>query len=807
MDRYICIHGHFYQPPRENPWLEEVEMQDSAQPFHDWNERITAQCYGPNATSRILDPEMRIIDIVNNYSKINFNFGPTLLSWMERHQPHVYEKLIEADRLSQERFGGHGSAVAQVYNHMIMPLADKRDKYTQALWGVTDFKKRFGRDPEGMWLPETAVDVETLEILAELGIKYTILAPRQASRVKKPSEKDWQDVSEGRIDPSTVYLCRLPSGRSINLFFYDGPISQDLAFGQLLESGAGFKERLTAAFTDEGRDWPQLVHIAMDGETFGHHHLQGEMALSYCLHLIESDESVHLTNYGQYLAMHPPVFEVEIFENSSWSCIHGVERWRSDCGCNSGLHPGWKQTWRNPLRQAVNWLAGQAAQVYEEKGPRYFIDPWKARNQYIEVMLDRSFENVDQFLHTQAARSLSPPETVTAVKLLEMERFAQLIFTSCAWFFDEISGIETVQILQYAARAIQLLEELSGRFFEEEFIERLKAAPSNLLENGGQVYEMYARPTTVEMLRVGAHYAISSLFEDFPEQYDLACYEVSSDIFNRAIAGRSKLVTGKARITSKITREFVNIVFAALHPGDHNVTAGVNFFRNLEHFREMERDLRTAFEHGNLTEGIRKMDEHFEKNTYSLWHLFRDEQRKVVNEVLEPASQAADAAYREIFSGNYTILNFLEWLKIPPPSHFLDAAQYVINTDLKRLFKEDEIDVQQLEDLIKEARKWSINLENEALGFFAANWVNRKMEEFEQTPHDLDILNNLKDCLVHLRTLPLGLHLWKAQNIYFSLGQGFLAEMKQRADQGDEDVAQWLNAFLELGALLKVRLA
>ena len=322
MDRYICIHGHFYQPPRENPWLEEIELQDSAYPYHDWNERISAECYAPNGAARQLDAANRIQNIVNNYAKISFNFGPTLLSWMERHDAEAYQAIREADRLSQENFSGHGSAIAQVYNHTIMPLANRRDKYTQAHWGIKDFQKRFGRFPEGLWLPETAVDLETLEVLAELGMKFTILAPRQASRIKKTMQGSrWHEVGDGRIDPTRVYLCVLPSGKTINLFFYDGPISQELAFAGLLKNGETFAQRLNSVF-DDSRDWPQLVHIATDGETYGHHHRHGDMALAYCLHFMASNNLARITNYGEYLEKHPPTCLVEIFEES----VGGPER-------------------------------------------------------------------------------------------------------------------------------------------------------------------------------------------------------------------------------------------------------------------------------------------------------------------------------------------------------------------------------------------------------------------------------------------------------------------------------------------------
>jgi alpha-amylase/alpha-mannosidase (GH57 family) len=442
-DRYVCIHGHFYQPPRENPWLEEIELQDSAYPYHDWNERIAAECYAPNTASRLLDGEGRITGIVNNYSKISFNFGPTLLAWMERHDPSTYIAILEADKLSRKRFSGHGSALAQAYNHIIMPLANSRDKRTQIIWGIEDFQKRFGREPEGMWLPETAVDTETLEILAEQRIKFTILAPSQARCFRKIGEnQEWQGVEGSKIDPTTSYLCRLASGRTLYLFFYDGPISQEVAFGGLLKNGEAFVQKLMGAFS-EGRDQPQIVHIATDGETYGHHHRFGDMALAFCLHFIESSDLLTLTNYGEFLEKYPPIHEVQIFENSSWSCAHGVERWRNDCGCNSGMHSGWHQKWRGPLRGALDALRDQLIPAYTREASLYFKDPWQARDHYIEVILDRGEESIEAFLKKHTARELSKEEKSRVLKLLELQRHAMLMYTSCGWFFDEISGPET----------------------------------------------------------------------------------------------------------------------------------------------------------------------------------------------------------------------------------------------------------------------------------------------------------------------------------------------------------------------------
>src|SRR2546425_630583 len=393
MERYICIHAHFYQPPRENAWLEAVELQDSAYPYHDWNERVAAECYAPNSASRILDGDGRILQIVNNYSRISFNFGPTLLSWMEQKSPAVYQAILGADQESRRMFSGHGSAVAQAYNHMILPLASRQDKYTQILWGIRDFESRFGRHPEGMWLPETAVDLETLDILAGFGIRFTILSPYQAKRTRKLRGRAWRDASGGRIDPSMPYEVRLPSGKRIAVFFYDGPISQAIAFEHLLNKGENLAGRLTSAFLD-ARTWPQIVHIATDGETYGHHHKQGDMALAYALYRIESNNPGMvnpgiLTNYGEYLDRHPPTHEAEIWERSAWSCSHGVERWNSNCGCNSGGHGGWNQEWRTPLRQALDWLRDTIASPFETKAREILKDPWAARNDYISVILNR----------------------------------------------------------------------------------------------------------------------------------------------------------------------------------------------------------------------------------------------------------------------------------------------------------------------------------------------------------------------------------------------------------------------------------
>src|SRR4051794_25375415 len=411
MQRYLCIHGHFYQPPRENPWLEAIEVRDSAYPYHDWNERVTAECYAPNAASRILDGEQRIERIVNNYSQISFNFGPSLLAWLEVERPEVYRAILEADAASAERFSGHGSALAQGYNHIILPLANRRDKRTQILWGLADFEHRFKRQAEGMWLPETAVDLETLDLLAQGGVRFTVLEPHQARRVRpkvaKGEEEKWKEVGGGRIDPSVPYEVKLREGRRIAVFFFDGAISRAVAFEGLLMSGERFTDRLMSAVpADPEHD--RLINIATDGETYGHHHRYGEMALSYALQHIEENGWAKLTNYGEYLATHPPQHEVEIVENTAWSCVHGVDRWREDCGCHTGGGEGWTQGWRAPLRLALDGLRDELAPLWECAARQLFAAPWEARDAYVEVLLDRSPAAVSDFLARVAAGE--PPE-------------------------------------------------------------------------------------------------------------------------------------------------------------------------------------------------------------------------------------------------------------------------------------------------------------------------------------------------------------------------------------------------------------
>ncbi len=807
MNKYICIHGHFYQPPRENPWLEEVELQESAQPYHDWNEKITAQCYAPNATSRILDSEKRIINIVNNYKKISFNFGPTLLSWLERHSSDVYHGILEADLESQKIFSGHGSAIAQGYNHMIMPLANARDQRTQVIWGIKDFEYRFKRKPEGMWLPETAVDIATLEVLAQEGIRFTILTPYQAKRVRKIGDPQCIDIANGGINPQVVYLCQLPSGRTMNLFFYDGPVSHDVAFTGLLNDGRAFAERLSGVFPKETEDQPRLAHIATDGETYGHHHRYGDMALAYCLYHIESNDLAKVTIYGEFLEKNPPTHEVEIVEGSSWSCSHGVERWRSDCGCCVGSQPGWRQEWRKPLREALDGLRDTLIPVYEEKLKEFTDDPWSLRDQYIQVILNRSSENVEKFFAENIHKSLTSDEKTRILKLLELQRHAMLMYTSCGWFFDEITGIETTQILQYAARVIQLAQEAAEVQCESYFLKILEQAPSNLtrFKNGAEYYEKYIKPASIDLLRVGAHYAMSSLFEGYPQKTNIYCYSVENEVYDLREAGKQKLVLGRARIRCDITWEEMTINFIVLHLGDHNLNAGVRDGMEENTFRVMQDKIAASFLRSDIAGVMRLMNDYFGARNHSLWHLFRHEQKKISEQMLCSAMEDIESHSRQIYEDYYPFIQASHDLGIALPKALSATVEFVLNRDLLELLQKDPLDLKKLQKIIGEVNRWSFQRDRITLGFVTSRKINQLMAMLLEKPEDLHLLQTIETLLSLVTPLFLDLDLWKAQNIYFQLCQKYYKEKQQKIDGEDDKTKKWLKLVERLGHFLDVK--
>jgi len=606
--KYICIHGHFYQPYRKNPWIEKIEMQENLFPYHDWNEKITAECYSANSCAHILNPQNEVDEIINNYSKISFNFGPTLLEWLKENDTITFNKIIQADKQSLNYFSNHGSAIAQVYNHIIMPLADKNDKYLQVYWAIKDFEDKFKRKPEGIWLAETAVDLETLEVLANQNIKFTILSPDQAKRVRKIQTNnsnsgnvdnnskatnnynaindnvinannintntiisnnttnnnqsfnkndnshgngndnnlniyDWIDVSGGKINTRMPYLCKLPSGKTINIFFYDKQISVGISFGDLLTNGEKFANCLINApssfeSNDVKNQRPEIVIVASDGETYGHHKKFGDMALAYCIKTIEKNDNVKLTVFGEYLENYPPDYEVEIIENTAWSCAHALDRWKCDCECalDKVNHPNWNQKWRAPLRQAIDLLRKKINEIFEKEIINYTqILPLP---EYINVINDRSYENINNFLNRYLKdlndledleknknndTAVNEDRKIKFLSLLEMQRQAMLMQSSDGWFFDDIYRVESIQILKHAARAIELAKEVNSKDsknLQQMILDILVNAKSNVSENinGATIYNNLVLSAIYNPQKVAAHLATILLFNNIKKK-------------------------------------------------------------------------------------------------------------------------------------------------------------------------------------------------------------------------------------------------------------------------------------------------
>ncbi len=801
MQRYVCIHCHFYQPPRENPWLEAVELQDSASPYHDWNERVTAECYLPNGAARILDGQSRIAKIVNNYSRISFNFGPTLLSWMEQNAPQAYERILAADRQSQQCFSGHGSALAQAYNHIISPLANSRDKRTQIIWGIRDFQHRFERDPEGMWLPETAVDVESLELLSETGIKFTVLAPHQARRMRNRVWEEWQSVEGGRIDPTRAYQCHLPSGRAISLFFYDGPISHAVAFENLLMDGERFAHRLLSGFNAE-RPWPQILHIATDGETYGHHYPHGDMALAYTLDYLERNQLAQITNYGEYLALHPPEQEVEIIERTSWSCGHGVARWMNDCGCRSGGGNSWNQQWRRPLRSALDWLRDELNGIYEIRGARLFADLWAARNDYIQVVLDRSSGSKDAFIAQHAIRPLASVEKVEAFRLLEMQRHLMLMYTSCGWFFDELTGPATLQILQYAARTLQLSQQVTGEDREEAFLQRLQEAWSNVPEcgNGRHVYERYVKPTMLDLVGVGAHYAISSIFGGYHARDSIFCYRVALERSELLESGKTKFAAGVACLTSETTDTSLQVGFGVLHFGDHNLSAGVRPLGDDRWFDDFSDQACHAFSGADLPACLRLIDRYFYGSTYSLKSLFQDQRTRIINQIVASTLSEAEALYRRVYEDHAPLMCFLSELQHPLPPILRMTTEFVLDSTVRRALADQATELDVVRSLLEVVRRGGFSLDASSLEIALRQRLNALVEHWMRNPGNVETLKEVESVVALSRVQPFQPNFWKSQNAYYELSQAVSGNGHGIVNEA------WLSHFRGLGQWLGIAL-
>jgi alpha-amylase/alpha-mannosidase (GH57 family) len=741
--RYVVIHGHFYQPPRENPWIEAVEKQPSAAPNHDWNERVARECYIPNTAARVMAGE-RILDIVNNYGSVSFDFGPTLLSWFESFAPREYRALVDADRSSVARLG-RGNAIAQAFNHMILPLSSPRDRATQIRWGLADFASRFGRPAEAMWLPETAVNADTLRSLIDSGLRYAILAPGQADKVRRLGRGGrWHEVSDGSISTRRAYRWFDKDARGhafhdrhIDILFYDGDLAKSIAFEHGLRDSKSFADRIEAAFDPKSRE-PQLVHFATDGESYGHHEKYGEMGLAHLLKYELPSRGIEVLNYAAYLDRHPPVMEAEIKPGlgTSWSCPHGVGRWLEDCGCSRGA---WQQKWRGPMRRALDWLRDGLAAVFESEGSRLFRDPWAARDAYIDVVLDRG-GSLDRFMRAHLSVDDVPDVRRRALKLLEMQRHSMLMFTSCGWFFSEISGVEAVQNLKYAARAAQLARELTGRDWEAELLPQLREAPSNLPEygDGWGVYDKLVRPSVLTPDQLVGQYALSLLFGDLPDRASIHHFRLERSGWARNTVAGTRLSAGKVAVESGITLERWERQFLALALPDQTLRAYVAEGADFEALRARV----LALKGEDLLKGVDALRRpFFGDRAYTLESLFADERERVFSLIIEGKLDKLAASYEAMFEEYFPLIEELARLQLPAPPLLKQEVELALGhriaSEVAAVSKLKDPDrLQEPRSLVERARRAGLRIHTDVAEKAWAELVERSLDELEREPSE-----------------------------------------------------------------------
>lgn len=779
--KFVCIHGHFYQPPRENPWLEYLEIQDSAYPIHDWNERIFNECYGPNSAARILDNEGDIIKLVNNYEFLSFNFGPTLLSWLEEYHVDIYQKIIEADQKSLAKLG-HGNAIAQVYNHIIMPLAQANYKLDQIEWGLKDFEKRFNRKPEGIWLSETAVDLETLTFLEAYGLKFTILSPFQAAQVRDLSKTDektankWQDVSGGRIDPRHPYQVNLPNGKTFAVFFYDARLSKAIAFEELLASSNNFLNGLKSGFSNNP-ETAELVNLATDGESYGHHRKFGDLTLAFAFDQLNRSKEFEIVNYAYFLEKFPPKQEVKIHDNSSWSCVHGVERWRSNCGCTTGSEPGWQQEWRKPLREALDLVRDASDALYQEKMALLVNDVEKVFHQYYYVISDTKNDIKEIFLDEHCKPYLTEAEKQNVLKLLEIRRNCNLMYTSCGWFFAEISGIETIQILNYAERVLQLLQDFDIEL-KENFLAILEQALSNIgkYKNGKEIYQLFVARNRVNLKRVGVHYAITSLFEEYRDQVKIYTYEVECFDVVKEIRGLNTLAFGHILVRSNRTLEVQQFQFVVLHFGEIDLHAAIESYGSKEDYMAKRNRIVEIFRNEHLTEVVQALTSEFGKDYYTLRDIFNEEKRDILSHVTKSEIDRLNQLIFYIAQKNKNILDYCFKEHIPVPKPIMILNEYTYQKIIEHLFSgsvpERDIypQVKQILTLVQ-ALGFTLDLSNQV------NQINKflydALTKYFSKPTSTNYLSEFILVLKAIFVLPININFWTIQNCWyeFSLNQ------------------------------------
>jgi alpha-amylase/alpha-mannosidase (GH57 family) len=782
---YVIIHGHFYQPPRENPWIEQIEVEASAHPFHDWNTRINTECYQPNGAARIFDGQRRILDIVNNYEHISFNFGPTLLSWMEIYAPGTYETVLEADRQSLAALG-HGNALAQGYNHTILPLDQPRNRETQVIWGLKDFEHRFRRPAAAMWLPETAVNYDVLATLVDHGLKFVLLSPYQAKQVRPLAGGNWQPVQGHSLDTTQPYRCFLPDGagkakkRYIDIFFYNGNVASELSFGDLLADSYRLADQLVQGFSP-GERRPQLFHVATDGENYGHHKKFGDLALAHALTQVLPAKGFQLSNYASFLEFAPIKQEVELYlgsegEGSSWSCAHGVARWKENCGCSTGGQPTWNQRWRAPLRESFDFLSGKLAAIFEAEGAKYFKDPWEARNAYVDVILNRSSEVMAEFFSRQGTAALKDADRVPALQLLEMQRHAMLMYTSCGWFFADISGIETLQTIKYAARAMQLGQLFASEQLEEPFLNILERGVSNIpaAGNGRTIYNQRVKPAVVDFPKVANQWVISWL-KDRERQCPRSVYHFRAEPLEmeERTQGSMLLAAGRLKLTSGIIFKTESLAFFTAFLGSYLYRTQVQHNPDPQAFQSLKTELFQALE--QTPEDLiplmaRRLGEYY----YSFHDLFQEEKLGTFHDLLGQNMEDAVAEIAGNFESSRPLLKAMAHEGLPLPRLYRALGEITLNRRLVELLRKLEPEPNRLptsEDIIEvvqDAELMGLQLESGEGAQILGRILQWHLQHLE-SKFTTEMATRLRQFLAFIGRIPITLELTEAQNFLFAL--------------------------------------
>jgi hypothetical protein len=801
---YVVIHGHFYQPPRENPWIEQIEEEASARPYHDWNSRIAAECYTPNGCARVYANHHLILDIINNYEKLSFNYGPTLLTWLEVHAPLTYQRLLAADRLSLARLG-HGNAIAQAYNHVILPLATPRDRETEIIWGLMDFRHRFGREAEAMWLPETAVDYPTLAALADHGMKYVILSPYQARRVRPLERGTWQTVEADTLDTTQAYRCYLPGAagavdarRYIDVFFYNGSVASDMSFGDLLGDSERLVARLEQGFRPD-LPRPQLLNVATDGENYGHHHNFGELALAYALDKAVPRRGFTLTNYAAFLEAAPPRMRVELEmgskgEGSSWSCAHGVGRWKEDCGCSTGGAPTWNQRWRTPLKKAFDFLNGRLDKIFEEEGAAFFKDPWAARNDYLEIILDRREETVARFLSRHGVGELAPGDWFHPLRLLEMQRHTLLMYTSCGWFFADISGLETIQVMKYAARAMQLGQRLTREPLEEPFLKILEQAKSNIAEegNGRDIFLRRVKPAMGDFPKAVNQWAISWLKNREREcPHRIYHFRVRPLDHEIRIQGTLELAAGRLQITSGVTWREETFSFFTVHLGSYLYRTQIFPNSSPEDYQALKAELFQVL--AQTPEDLMPfLATRLGERYYTVHDIYQEEKEQIFVDLLEENREEALGTLAHHFGDAKPVLRAMAAEHLMIPRLYQALGEITLNrrlvSILRRLEPEPELlpTSEDLLHLLEEAKLFGFKLESGEGAQILQRILHHHLAGLA-AGFQLKDVQSLLNFLNVQKRIPITVDVTEAQNFFFGLLKEHFPALAARSARHPED--------------------